>query len=452
MQEITKDKSSNTEIYASNRTLELLENPTQVVTNLEDKLKDVGIVAHDEMINNLPSIAVSDGEKIDIIDKTLDVLSFANIIPTKENEGGYITQIATQLFGDNRNVIVVKDRQALVDVKVADKDIYSIQTIDANGNIVTVYYTNPDKAVRIGEEKGYRDDIKIHLTEAQAKTLGIQHVFTNGMNNTLAESIDNQQQQQGSPSASLVNYNQTHGFTGDMVENLQDNFASHTGLGSLGTGSAHQTGEIIKDMTQMNHGNLVIGAHSQGTMMTQNGMNIQQADIALVVQENQNSNFQLQYSGAPVQYGQGKALVTEIYGGEKFVEERTGGLGIDNIFRSSVNPGDPVATHLGFNSAGVNNNENYVDNFIEAFSGWVRISGGKEGENASPHSGYPCLIGCGDDRITVPTIREYFSPNSLEGTELLQDFYIEHGFAEGLSNVESHTQLSGRNISDQNPN
>ena len=125
---------------------------------------------------------------------------------------------------------------------------------------------------------------------------------------------------------------------------------------------------------------------------------------------------------------------------------------IDNVFRSQVNPGDPVATHLGFNSAGVNNSDNYSANFIESISGWGRISGGKDGESASPHSGYPCLIGCGDDRTTVPTIEEYFSPNSLEGTERLQDYHNAHGFAEGLSNVEYHTQSSGTNVSDQTPN
>jgi len=427
--------------------LALLENPNAAISNLGDKLRDVGIVAHDEMIKNLPSVAVVEGEEAGILDKTLDILSFANIIPTKENEGGYITQIATQLFGDNRNIIVVKDRQVLLDVNIKDEDILSRETKDAKGNTIRVYYTNPDKAVRIGEETGYRDDIKIHLTKAQAEALGIQHVYTNGMNNTVSEAIDNQQQQQGSPSASLVNYNQTHGFTGDMVENLQDNFASHTGLGSLGTGSAHQTGELIRDMTQMNHGNIVIGAHSQGTMMTQNGMDIQQTEITSVVQGNQNSNFQVQYSGAPVQYGQGQTLVTEIYGDR--VKDKD--FDIDNVFRSQVNPGDPVATHLGFNSAGVNNNDNYGANFIEAFSGWTRIGGGKDGENASPHSGYPCLIGCGDDRITIPNIEEYFSPNSPEGTRLLQDFHNEHGFAEGLSNVESQSSSASPNIININP-
>ncbi len=121
IQEITKDESSNTELYASNRTLELLDDPDKAIDNLNDKLRDVGLASHAEILKNLPSASQGkvnengdpireDGTKKnalenfidDTIGEVLDTAGTAGILPSAENDGGYVTQIATQLFGDNR--------------------------------------------------------------------------------------------------------------------------------------------------------------------------------------------------------------------------------------------------------------------------------------------------------------------------------------------------------------
>ena len=90
----------------------------------------------------------------------------------------------------------------------------------------------------------------------------------------------------------------------------------------------------------------------------------------------------------------------------------------DTYFHSSVNPGDPVGTlpfFLGGNGAGINNPSMSNGEFGYMFSRGVRsIANGKDPTNPSPHSGYPCVIGCGDENFT-PNIENYYTPNSSDG-------------------------------------
>jgi filamentous hemagglutinin len=55
IQEITKEKSSNTELYVSNRTLDLVSDPTGEIEKLGQKLDDVGLTALKEIRSNLPT-------------------------------------------------------------------------------------------------------------------------------------------------------------------------------------------------------------------------------------------------------------------------------------------------------------------------------------------------------------------------------------------------------------
>lgn len=462
IQEITKEKSSNTELYVSNRTLDLVSDPTGEIEKLGQKLDDVGLAALKEIRSNLPTAEGKkdkEGNPIredgteknaleNFIDETLgkgiDILGdkSSGIVPSVGNEGGYITQIATQLTGDNRNQIIVKDESKLQALGLIKRDPNNLdanwdyeQYITEKGEII--YRTNPNKAVRIDEDSSNHaiDAYKINITSADIERLGLHHVFTNGMANSNDEAINNQQSQQGNADA-ILNYNPSHGGIADMIQNIQDSAAVTLGIGNLGTGSARQTGGTINHVTQANDGTAVASAHSQGTMMTQNGMDIYQEDLAHTVQNNANARFLVQYSGSPVNVEDGADLVMDIYGGEENINNRFDNEeGINNVYRSHTNPGDPVSVFLGGNSAGVNNQESYIDNLMYSITrGVPTIANGtgikdKNGnyiKDPSPHSGYPCVIGCGDDMET-PQMDFYYTPGKADGTSEtpLSNFYID---------------------------
>ncbi len=201
------------------------------------------------------------------------------------------------------------------------------------------------------------------------------------------------------------------------------------GIGNLGTGSARQTGEIINQIVQLNVGTAVASAHSQGTLMTQNGLDIYQAELADSVQNNSDAKFLVQYSGSPVGGEKGGDLVKDIYGNRANDKD----FDINNVYRSHTNPGDPISVFLGGNPAGVNNQESYMENFTYAIMrGVPTIANGtgkkdKDGnyvKDPSPHSGYPCVIGCGDNMYT-PDIRNYSTTKKNGGETRLKDFYNE---------------------------
>ena len=369
IQEITRDEESNTEIYVSDRSLTLLDDPDAAIENLGDKLKDVGLTSLNEIRSNLPTSEGKidkdgnpigeDGTKKNIIenfiDDTLGVgLDYlgdksSGVVPSVGNEGGYITQIATQLTGDNRNQIIVKDKSKLEVLNLTERDP---KNPDANWDYEqyttekgeVAYRTNPNKTVRIDEDSSNlaMDDYKIKITSEDIESLGLHHVFTNGMANSNDEAINNQQSQQGNADA-ILNYNPSHGGVADMIQNIQDDIAVSLGVGNLGTGSARQTGETINQVTQANDGTAVASAHSQGTLMTQNGLDIYQKALADSVQKNFDARFLVQYSGSPVGGKKGRNLVRDIYGNRANDKD----FDINNVYRSHTNPGDPVSIFLG---------------------------------------------------------------------------------------------------------
>lgn len=78
--------------------------------------KDLGLNVRNEIMQNLPSATKENKNVIDdTIGKALDLIGdySGGLIPTVQNQGGYITQIATQLFGDNRTGIVVENKDIL---------------------------------------------------------------------------------------------------------------------------------------------------------------------------------------------------------------------------------------------------------------------------------------------------------------------------------------------------
>ena len=228
------------------------------------------------------------------------------------------------------------------------------------------------------------------------------------------------------------------------------------GIGFLGTGGSRQTGELISQMAAITNGNLFLGAHSQGTMMTQNGLDQYQKQISQAVQSNPNSHFIVEYNGAPVNHVIGENKVKEIYGGEGKISEHIKDATINDVFRSNVTPGDFVGSVLGYQGAGINNSENVGRAMIESIKGIPRLFGFGD---PSAHSYYPCTAGCGNEGF-MPDIDKYFTPNRFDEKgkpqSPMRDYYKENfevirpdGTKEMTINLDL---LPGKNTNDSKTN
>jgi len=447
----------NIELYASDSSVKALSDPTRTYEELKQKAKDVGLSAHKEIQENLPSAAKGKG----VIDQTIGAMVDAagkwafGVIPTVSNDGGYITQIATQLFGDNREIIVAKDATQFEkwhlkakDPKHPNKDWDYESFTTADGQIR--YRTNPNKAVRIDEKADANaplDAYKIHLTSQDIKDAKLNTIFTNGLNNKAAEAINNQQEQQANPSIGMINYNTSHGTLADLLiettlEKSTIIFDKIPGVQSVGyfiNGSARQTGDNIVQLAHINKGNIHIAAHSQGTQQTYLGLQQHKEELSKELKANPNATLTLQNSGSPVNAKSVEDLiVNDIYGGKDNINKRfKNDKGTSNAFRSQVNPGDPVAA-LGGNFGGVNHTEDF---FSKAFwSGLLYdmkrgaptlMKGGiknntTDPSKTSPHSGYPCVIGCGDGGVTPGDIKKYFNPQTNKDISLFNYYDTIH--------------------------
>lgn len=167
-----------------------------------------------------------------------------------------------------------------------------------------------------------------------------------------------------------------------------------------------------------------VGAHSQGTLMSQVGMEQNKEHLQELVQGNKDSKFLVGYAGSPVNHNVAANLVTEIYGGETNIKNRTDFKeGVNDVFRSQVNPQDLVGSLLGWQSAGVNQSDNVLLNIGESFLRLPSLFIPSE-NNPSPHSFYPCIIGCGDNSVT-PKLNTYSDPKDInnQGQTPLEEYY-----------------------------
>lgn len=463
-QVITKDESKNIDIYLSNTSINKALDPNQTIAKWTQDAKDLGLNVRNEILTNLPSSTKLDKDgNGNIFDKTIGKALDATtdyglgIIPTVGNAGGYVTQIATQLFGDNRTGIVVENKDVLLKAGILEGDIKTetlvktkdgikkaqdVKDTDVVLDTVTVYRTDPDKTIIISENKqaiekeqglSNYNNMKIYLTKDDIEKSGIKHLFTNGMFNPFDTATYNQQTQQGKAD-SVLNYNQTHGISGDLLESAQDaivvmgtkfmNFfrASSVNpyLAYLGTGGAKQTANLIEQMSDIKKGDLTVGGHSQGTLMTQLGLQQKQEYLTEILKNNPNSKFLVGYAGSPVNHYIAEKLLTDIYGGSQIIMDKfKNNDGISNVFRSQVNPQDFVGSFLGGQSAGVNNSEKLGKNMWSSFISLPMLFdvGGD-----SSHSYYPCVIGCGNSNST-PTMYYYSNKNDARGETKLTNYY-----------------------------
>jgi len=186
-------------------------NPTQTAEKWKQAAKDIGLSVRKEITENLPGS--NDNGLAGVVGGGLDAISGLGILPSQRNGGGYVTQIAIQLFGDNRSILQSKDEAKFIALGLSkeNKDYSEIKNSD--GTIS--YVTNPNKTVRLtknAEKDGNFDDMKLYIDETKAIALGLDKLFTNGIMNSVAEALQNQREQQGNPSIALLNYNQTHGI------------------------------------------------------------------------------------------------------------------------------------------------------------------------------------------------------------------------------------------------
>ncbi len=453
-QERTKEESSSTELYVSDKTLQLAASPKQSIARLKQNLKDVGLAAHVEIVENLPSESkVGDGEG-DMIDGTVGVLldtlgdKTAGILPSIANDGGYITQLAVNLFGDNRGIVVLRDKSVFEALHLRERqegdkpNEWDYEKVTrSNGSVV--YRTNPDKKVVLGNRPEITEDdlsktetYKIYFPEEVVKAAGLNHMFTNGMNNSVNEALANQQEQEGFPDAAYLNYNQTHGVLGDLLTEVAlekatimfDKVPGVLTMGYIINGSARQTGYVSAELSRINKGNIRMAAHSQGTDQTYLGLQQHKDEIAQDLRENPDSVFSLQNSGAPVSSEAVADLVVNgLYGGEAGIQSHIEKGTVEDVFWSKINPGDPVGV-LGGNFGGVNSNAPITSALFWQQVGYAitrgvpTLSHGKTGKPPSTHSGYACSLGCGEQEITVKK-DEYYDVAIGQGVPI-ENYYL----------------------------
>ncbi len=162
-----------------------------------------------------------------------------------------------------------------------------------------------------------------------------------------------------------------------------------------------------------------MGGHSQGTLMTQLGLQQNQENIAEILKNNPDSKLLVGYAGSPVNHYIAEKLLTDIYGGEERIKAHIKDGKISDVFRSQVNPQDFVGSFLGGQSAGVNNSEKLGTNMLSSFISLPMLFG-----KDSSHSYYPCVIGCGNN-TTTPKLDNYSDPKVIEKESNLTKYYSE---------------------------
>ncbi|RWS48202.1 hypothetical protein CKA56_15435 [Arcobacter venerupis] len=443
-QVITKDKNSNLDIYLSNTSISKALDPTQTIAKWGQDSKDLGLNVRNEIMQNLPSATKLDKDgNGNIFDKTIGKALDATtdygmgIIPTVGNAGGYVTQIATQLFGDNRGIIKTANKQDLLNMGINPEDIYPTgdgkYVTDPNKTVVIL---KDEEAIKKEQKLSDFNDSKIYLTQEQ--TSKITHMFTNGIMNDTKDSFENSKEQTGNASVVFINYNQTHGIVGDLMESGQDKFFVNTlGQSYLLTGSARQTSDYLVNLAQATNGNLIVDAHSQGSLLTYAAMLNAKSDLQNILKDKKDTTLKVGFYGSPVNSDDSSSLVRQLYLNSSVYTNTD--IKVSDYFRSSVNPGDPVGSisiFLGGNGAGINSSSKSEG---ESFYVWFErgaktMFNGKNPEdlkNSSPHSGYVCVIGCGDGMLT-PQFGDYVKEDKT--TESLNNFYDERNLNKGFAN------------------
>lgn len=200
-------------------------------------------------------------------------------------------------------------------------------------------------------------------------------------------------------------------------------------------------GITITQVAGIRDGKLIVVAHSEGTGETYAGMKYYEDELKAILGDKTTADFQVGFYGSPIGFENSSALVSSLYSKE-FIDDNK----LETYFRSSVNPGDPVGTlpiFFGGNGAGINNSSMSDGEFGYMFSrGVSSIANGKDPTKPSPHSGYTCVIGCGDEMKTPDKTSQYFK---IDGTQDdLNNFYNSHDLKSNFANFNQIGVTNGK--------
>lgn len=167
------------------------------------------------------------------------------------------------------------------------------------------------------------------------------------------------------------------------------------------------------------------------------GLQQHQTEIANDLSTNPTSVFTLQNAGSPVSSTSVEDLVVNgLYGGEAGIQQHIKEGEVKDVFRSQVNPGDPIGA-LGGNFGGVNNNAPVYTSEYWSQVGYTGTRGVPTlfDSSTSPHSGYGCVIGCGENG-TAGAVEEIYAPET-NSFRPLTEFYKEINVDSSKSNINS---------------
>ncbi|WP_339896589.1 hemagglutinin repeat-containing protein [uncultured Gilvimarinus sp.] len=382
-QEITRDKEIDLEVYVTSNSIESFsglftaDNPdtpeientfSRWQSNIENLGRNTVLVyegiddftEHEDVPQFARNIA---GAMVDMAD-TAGYLTLG-IAPSVKNHGGLAGQAGTLVVGDQFFYHVTAQTSYNPETMNVDLEGYEVVEVD--------------------------------------KPLEGYTVSTNGMNNTLDDSIRNGVMQTGSDKF-IQAYNPQHGFLGDVLESFWDKNIG----GVVSTGNARQLNDFYQ--TGIDHNtSFNIAAHSQGTLINQraiegldftNGGTIQPGSV--------------QFSGSPIGFDAFIEVTTQA-GFPTYVENQSRGLEPNLIFQTNRPEGEtslfgfplvdsvsdaPVFLGGNFNQGQGGSLGGSIFSLPELFA------------DHSPHSNYICQTpACTESSESIPSAVQTFRDN-----------------------------------------
>ena len=176
-QETTRDDGEGLNLYASRGSVTKASSPFQTLQDWKTQQALTGIRMYKEVRENLPE------------SETLETLSTltGGLTPSRDNHGGFITQLPALVFGDMQFFKAVARLQKRLDAE--GKSIYELSDFE-----ILYRITAPEQGTSVA---------------------------ANGIQNTLPEALRNGAMQTGDRDLSMA-YNPEHGMIGDLLESGWD--------------------------------------------------------------------------------------------------------------------------------------------------------------------------------------------------------------------------------------
>ncbi len=362
-QQITRDESSDTQIYASDSAINAVQNPVQTAASWLQGLDNyaIGSLEMYQFMGKAGDLAAQEADTpfesimASLASGMVDATNLMGTVtlglaPTVANHGGAASQVAALAVGDQqfRRIKVQLEN----DPKTSEVQLAQIE-----------------------------QDTEVALLN-QGET-----VSTNGMLNTFEEAVRNASMQSNSEEFVLA-YNPTHGIAGDIIESAWDYFIGDW----LPSGNARDLNQFYKKNIDKNISFNIV-AHSQGGLL-----NLRAIDGLDFSNNGKITTGTVMFSGAPVNsqvfyktMTQAGFSLEDAISGERRVVFQTNRTNRTGLAGTVVV--DSISELLG-------GNYNYGDN--SGFWSSVFSLGSLFSETESPHSNYLCRgATCGGRNIPV---------------------------------------------------